>query len=293
VTIEEAFSLNPFSGVNRRSRDVIIGEPDITTEMAIRFVMACDRYQFRLFAPLILLGLRMSELVFLFRQQIKRGWLVIQRHPKLLYSPKSNGSREAPLLPILERILLHRPQSDESAFVFRRKRAASTPSWAATKRTIIVEFNSRCSCASAATMETRIKIRDEMMREAGALTPRAIESQFRQVHKLLGWPPEATLHKYRHLFQSTMHNAGVPEKDCQLLLGHARGNSVTNCYTHVSRQDLRTHYENAIAKRWSLLLATVEKRAIELGFIEQDCRTGDRILGGPDAFARSNMNSMS
>jgi integrase len=43
------------------------------------------------------------------------------------------------------------------------------------------------------------------------------------------WP---RIHDYRHRFASRLKDAGVPEKDVQVIMGHDRGSKVTWLYTH-------------------------------------------------------------
>lgn len=51
------------------------------------------------------------------------------------------------------------------------------------------------------------------------------------------WP---RVHDYRHALASRLHEAGVPEKDVQLILGQERGGRVTWLYTHGSDEAIET-----------------------------------------------------
>ena len=63
--IPEGFC-NPFVRRGRITSAVAtvpLGEPDITIDMAVDFLTACDPYQLRLFGPLALYGMRASDLL--------------------------------------------------------------------------------------------------------------------------------------------------------------------------------------------------------------------------------------
>ena len=50
----------------------------------------------------------------------------------------------------------------------------------------------------------------------------------------LGWPKQATLKDLRHLFATSMANAGMPEPTRQYLLGHSSGRAAIHVYTHIN-----------------------------------------------------------
>ncbi len=52
-----------------------------------------------------------------------------------------------------------------------------------------------------------------------------------------------TPHKARHTFATMLHRARVPQKDIQLLLGHADYSTTANIYTHVNLAELRKSIE--------------------------------------------------
>src|SRR5207248_1804962 len=47
------------------------------------------------------------------------------------------------------------------------------------------------------------------------------------------WP---RIHDYRHRFATRLKDAGVPEKDVQVIMGHDRGSKVTWLYQHAGAE---------------------------------------------------------
>jgi len=275
------FEQNPFMRRVSRRQDTILSDPDITVPMAAQFVRACDAHQLRLFAPLIFNGLRISEIVFVFGDQLRPGWLEIRRHPELLYAPKSHVGRETPILPVVEHVLRHRP-TDGLVFLRRDAEASELPHWSRSKAMFVEEFNERCLRERAAKVADRLKIRDAMMRTARGLTTKVIEGQFRTIRRRLGWLSSATPHSFRHLFATVLEDANVPATYRKLLLGHAPDRSVTSIYTHAGRKRLREFYLQAIEQEMPMVLNAIESKARECGLIDDTSATEDeRILPGP------------
>jgi hypothetical protein len=76
----------------------LIGEPDVTVTMAVSFLQACDSYQFRLFVPMILLGLRAAEPLMLFHEKLTPEWLDVVCVPELDYRTKGVRDKRLPLV---------------------------------------------------------------------------------------------------------------------------------------------------------------------------------------------------
>src|SRR5207249_11163120 len=74
---------------------------DISIEMAADFILAADRFQLSLFAPLLLYGLRPGELGWLFAEHIEADWLSVASIPELDYSTKGRRDKRFPLTPCL------------------------------------------------------------------------------------------------------------------------------------------------------------------------------------------------
>jgi hypothetical protein len=79
-----------------------LAEPDVTLPMAIDFVGACDAYQLRLFAPLLLFGLRAAEPCLLFAEYLDGQWLRVPCNPELDYQTKGRRDKRFPLIEDLE-----------------------------------------------------------------------------------------------------------------------------------------------------------------------------------------------
>jgi hypothetical protein len=82
---------NPFRG-SSPPRSVLqedpLAEPDITLDMAMDLIAACDRYQLRLFVPMLLFGLRAAEPCYLFREYVDSDWLRVPNNLDLYYRTK-------------------------------------------------------------------------------------------------------------------------------------------------------------------------------------------------------------
>lgn len=89
-----------------------------------------------------------------------------------------------------------------------------------------------------------------------------IQSEFTKLTNGLGWPAHATLKDLRHLFATTLNNAGVPEGYLRYLMGHSPGKAAVVAYTHLDQ--LRRHYSTAIKQEWAPLLAAINERVAAL-----------------------------
>ena len=103
------------------------------------------------------------------------------------------------------------------------------------------------------------------MREAGALTYDDIDKPFRRIARALKWPKESTLKDFRHLFCTTMENAGMPEFYRRYLMGHSPGRSAITNYTHLN--ELHEQYTGAVQRKWRELIDALWARAKKLGLI--------------------------
>lgn len=89
-----------------------------------------------------------------------------------------------------------------------------------------------------------------------------MQGEFTKVIRGLGWPAAATLKDLRHLFATTLTNAGVAEPYVRYLMGHAPGKAALVAYTHLDQ--LRRHYTAALEGEWSPLLDAIGRRASAL-----------------------------
>jgi hypothetical protein len=66
----------------------------------------------------------------------------------------------------------------------------------------------------------------------------------------------------RHLFATTLGNAGMPEFYRRYLMGHSPGKAAIVTYTHLN--ELRIRYEEAVHRCFQPLVETVMQRIDEL-----------------------------
>ena len=73
-----------------------LSEPDITLPMALDLMRTCDCYQLRLFAPMLLFGLRAAEPCYLFREYLEDDWLGVPCNLDLAYQTKGRRDKRFP-----------------------------------------------------------------------------------------------------------------------------------------------------------------------------------------------------
>ena len=266
---------NPFVSHNRQSLDVasdLFGEPDVTLEMAATFLASCDRFQLPLFSLIVLYGLRPSEPCFLFRENHTAGWLKIGCDPALGYVTKGRRDKRLPLLRELSVLLDSPPETQTAGLMFVRRPVAElreSPLLQGTSqedlRTMYAQRCGQRSCRSAAD---RLRIRDQLFREVGGLCYDHIEHEFRRIARQLHWTPSATLKDFRHLFSTTLQNAGMPEFYMRYLMGHSPGREAIVAYSHLN--ELRERYQEAVERELRPLVTAVTRQAARLGFQPAD-----------------------
>ncbi len=243
-----------------------LAEPDITTNMAIDLVSACDGFQLRLFGPLLLFGLRASEPCFTFLEDLSSEWLHVPCHSDLGHRTKGRRDKRFPLLGELRDFwdellggrnqgLLYVRRAVAEGREHARRRGASLAELAA-------EYHRRCSTGQTPDAATREKIRDLVLHQAGGLTYDHIQGEFAMLARRLRWPRHATLKDLRHLFATTMHNAGMPEAYRRYLMGQSPGRDAIVAYTHLNK--LRRHYAEALQGQWAGVVAAIRRRLGEL-----------------------------
>ena len=247
---------NPFENTRRRTDRVSIdlfGEPDITVGMAAAFLKECDSFQLPIFSLLVFFGLRPSELTFAFRESLTADWLQISCHPELSYFTKGRRDKRLPLIPEIERILPNASWTTGLLFSSRRvaEEKLSPPLLNATKEQLVTEYETLQIKRSSKSRQDR----DQLIRDSGGLTYDHIEHEFKKIAGRLDWPAAATLKDFRHLFNTEMQNAGMPEFYRRYLLGQSPGRSSLVNYTHLN--DLRHQYEQAVNKTLKPLLTVV------------------------------------
>jgi len=259
---------NPFLG-KRRSRSQhpvdLFGEPDITVEMAAEFLETCDEYQLPLFALLALYGLRAAEPCLLFHENLDEDWLKIVCDPELDYTTKGMRDKRLPITTELKTLFSSHSAEYKSGLLYLRRTVYSgddSPKlYGLSQSELHQEYKRRCLQTKSLTAQQKLKIRNQLLKEAGGLNYDQLEREFHLVAKQLNWSQSATLKDFRHLFSTSMQNAGMPEYYRKYLMGHSVGKAAIIHYTHLNQ--LRQRYEEAVQHQLSPLLEVIQKRATE------------------------------
>jgi integrase len=234
--------------------------------MAADFLQACDDYQLRLFAPLVLYGLRPSELCYLFGNPDDRHGLDVVCRPELDYRTKGGRDKRLPLVPPLPELLYGNGKGRPSGLLYLRRCAVEGSGrirlLASTREELVAEFERRCKQDRVHTAADRRRVRDQVLRDAGGMNYDHIATEFQKLHRQLKWPREATLKDFRHLCASCLENAGVPEHYRKYLLGHSTGRAPIVTYTHLNR--VSEHYQRAAGSEFEPLLDAIFARSREL-----------------------------
>ncbi len=260
---------NPFLRSGSRT-PVLKGDPlaapDVTLPMAVELVRACDAFQLRLFVPVLVFGLRAAEPCVLFADHVRDGWLSVPCVPELGLLTKGRRDKRFPLLERLEPFWeVFRDGRDKGLLLERRAVAECrepVPLRGASLAELIGAYRARCERTNAKTAVERARVREGVLRDAGGLDYDHVQGEFAKVTNGLGWPAAATLKDLRHLFATTLNNAGVPEGYVRYLMGHAPGKTALVAYTHLDQ--LRRHYAAALEREWAPLLDAIDRRVCSL-----------------------------
>jgi hypothetical protein len=104
----------------------------------------------------------------------------------------------------------------------------------------------------------RQQFRYAVLRDAGGLTYKLIQGEFRQVASRLGWPATATLKDFRHLCQTVLDNGGLSISERQYLLGQSLGSAAIVAYTHLNQ--LPARYRQAVETGFRPVLAAIDQK---------------------------------
>jgi integrase len=261
--------LNPFHRrVIGRRREVapdMTGEPDVTVAMAAELLDACDDWQLRIFAPLVFLGLRPGELIFLFREMVSQQFLDVRCVPELAHLSKGMRNKKLPLAGPIRHLLLDHQLAPARGLLFCGREIASErpPLAGATLAQIAAEFERRCRDRKAKGASAVQQMRDEVMHDAGALTYKLIQGEFAGLARKLGWPAAATIKDIRHQFNTALSNGGVPEHERRYLMGHEPGRGAIVHYTHLNK--LSEHYQRAVEQELAPALDVLVRRQQDVG----------------------------
>jgi len=254
---------NPFLERRRVSTKAVpdmFGEPDITVSMAVDFMNPCDAWQLPLFALYVFYGLRASEPCWLFRESIQDGWLKVSCDHELGYFTKGRRDKRLPLIEPLHELLTTR-QTDEGILFQHRavwETKVTPPLAHASREDLRKQYASRLDKERNLTAQIRASIRDQMVLDAGGLNYDHIEHEFAQIKAKLGWPAEATLKDFRHLFSTCMENAGMPEFYRKFLMGQSPGRAAIVGYTHLNQ--IRERYLEAVEKQMEPLVEALHNQ---------------------------------
>lgn len=254
---------NPFNARRRGTRQVAIdplGEPDITIPMAESLIAACDRFQLSIFAPLLLYGLRPSELGWIFRENVEGGWFRVPCQVDLDYFTKGRRDKSFPIVDCL------RPMwnAGTAGLVYVNRCVAegrSTPElvgWSAAQ--LAEEFRQRCAAVEEPNARQKRRLRGQLMKASGQLNYDHVEAEFKKLSSRLEWPAEATLKDLRHLFSSSLEDAGVPEFYRRYMMGQSFGKAPIVAYTHITESPLKTHYQAVLHSVLAPVVAAIEHR---------------------------------
>jgi len=263
---------NPFLGKKQRRNQTAVdlfGEPDITMTMAAEFLKTCDEYQLPLFTMLALYGLRASEPCLLFHEHIEDSWLKVVCDPELDYTTKGMRDKRLPLSPELAGLFRSLSPEVDSGLLFVRRAVFTGDEkpqlFGASQAELHQEYKQRCQKVGAPTAQEKLTIRNRLLKEAGGLNYDQLEREFHLIAKQLNWPATATLKDFRHLFSTSMQNAGMPEYYRKYLMGHSVGKAAIIHYTHLNQ--LRQRYEEAASHQLASLIEVVQRRSADLSLL--------------------------
>jgi hypothetical protein len=253
---------NPFLRPGE-ARPVLLGDPladpDISLAMAVALVRSCDHYQFRLFVPMLLFGLRAAEPCFLFAEHLDGEWLRVPCLPDLDYQTKGRRDKRFPLIDDLATFWSELRIGRVHGLLYERRGVAEgredVPLRGAALSNIVAEFRRRCEIGRVRDAAGRRRVRGDVLRDAGGLTYDHVEAEFNRLATQLGWPSPATPKDLRHLFATSLNNAAIPDAYRRYLMGHAPGRAALTAYTHLN--ELRRHYATAIRREWTPLIEAV------------------------------------
>lgn len=263
---------NPFVGGKSREerrRPDLFSEPDVTIDMAVQFLSICDPFQLRLFAPLFLHGLRASEPCLIFREDLQEKWLHVLGRPEIGYDTKGLCDKRLPLIDPLPQLLQDSDHSPASPLLFPRRTVWEgkhlPPLGKCSFPELISEYQLRIRKNVKGETSSRNQIQRQIVQDAGGMDYDHVQGEFLRLTKQLNWPKKATLKDFRHLFSTSLENAGVPLFYRRYLMGQSPGKSAIVTYTHIN--ELRQQYQRAVERSLNPLCEALANRMRELGLV--------------------------
>lgn len=260
---------NPFRGP-KAVREVFKGdplaEPTITLPMTVTLVAHCDRFQLRLFTPLILFGLRAAEPCLLFRNHVDADWLRVCCIPELIYWTKGRRDKRFPLIADLQPFWDFLRDTSAPGLLYQRRSVVEgrelAPLRQASLAELIEEFQNRCARSKPTGTAERIRLREQLLRQAGALNYDHVEQEFQRLARSLCWRPQATLKGFRHAFATMLGNTPMAEAYKKYLMGHSPGRSALIAYTHLNQ--LCEQFRQSATHAWPTLIEAIRQRTQEV-----------------------------
>jgi len=264
------YARNPFSDLGIERMKIEDAKPTgVLSEVEeAAFLTACDSWQFPLFLTLVLTGLRPGELSHLLLPNdldLADGTLRIRNKPDLGWQVKTRSERMIPVVPILGEALRVMVGARATGPVFLRREfygGASVPMLSERSEVeIVTELGNRVS--SEETQLGRPASRAEILRQArhvwrdaGAITPKRVRSEFIKVAKEIGMPEQTSPKMLRHLFATSLQEGNVDWLVRMELMGHSPGRSgrggsreMTSRYTHTRDATRRMQLTEALQDR--------------------------------------------
>jgi len=187
----------------------------------------------------------------------------VQRHPG--FTTKGKRDKRLPLAGPLREILMMDGGENGLLYVRRPVTEGSErpPLSGCSLQELGNELRRRVKASAVNSAAGRQRLRDEVLRDAGATGYDRIDAEFRGVAHGLGWAKQATLKDFRHLFLTSMMNARMADPYRQYLAGQAQSTAPVMSYTHLNQ--VREQYERAVLQEWGPLVEALEGRIAELG----------------------------
>lgn len=262
---------NPFARRKRETRQVAadpLNEPDISIDMAVNLLCACDPIQLAIFAPLALYGLRPGELGWLFREYISDDWVRVPCNLDLDYLTKGRRQKTFPVVSCLGPLWRLSGEVRLGLLYVSRQvdgQNVQPPLLGRSLAELVDEYRGRSGAQDSMNATVRRKVRDTLLKEAGQLKYDYVECEFQKLSRFLEWPTTATLKDLRHLFATCLENAGVPEFYRRYFMGQSFGRAAIVSYTHITADQVKKHYEQVLASELAPLVEAIERRSTELG----------------------------
>jgi integrase len=264
------YGANPFAAIEIDRMPVEDAKPVVlfTAEQEEQFLRACDDWQFSMFLTLILTGLRPGELSHLLLPDdldLADGNLCVRNKPDLGWQVKTRSERVIPVVPILAEALRIMIDGRVTGPVFLRQEfngGSSAPTLSdRTELEVVKELGDRVSdeelrLGRPTDRAGVLRHARYVWRDAGAITPKRVRSEFIKVAKKIGMPEQTSPKMLRHLFATSLQEGNVDWLIRMQVMGHSpgggsRGDSreMTSRYTHTRDETRRRQLTEALKDR--------------------------------------------